>query len=385
MASLFEAIVQQNLSVLTRGNTLRPKVLLLGGPNTFIPALQDAWKHNIPSIWKERNVELPEGVDPADLIQVPDNAQYYAAIGSVLYGKSEDADVGVYSGSEKPEEFIEYGRAKMREASGDLGLVGSEEELASFLKTFKKKPFKPTKFSPGEVVEAYIGIDGGSTSTKGVLLNAEGKLLTKAYQLSKGNPLEDTKEILKDLREQVESKGASLSVKGVGTTGYAKDLLKDALGADVALVETVAHTQSALHYYDDVDVIVDVGGQDIKVIVLNNGRVKDFKLNTQCSAGNGYFLQSTAKRFGHEVTEYADIAFKAERLPVFSYGCAVFMESDIVNFQQLGWERKEIMAGLAKVLPKNIWLYVVAEPNLAKFGNVSRCPTSCCKGERNTT
>ena len=114
MASLFEAIVQQNLSVLTRGNTLRPKVLLLGGPNTFIPALQDAWKHNIPSIWKERNVELPEGVDPADLIQVPDNAQYYAAIGSVLYGKSEDADVGVYSGSEKPEEFIEYGRAKMR-------------------------------------------------------------------------------------------------------------------------------------------------------------------------------------------------------------------------------------------------------------------------------
>ncbi|MFQ5872818.1 MAG: BadF/BadG/BcrA/BcrD ATPase family protein, partial [Dehalococcoidia bacterium] len=368
MASLFEAIVQQNLSVLTRGNTLRPKVLLLGGPNTFIPALQDAWKNNIPPIWEERNVPLPEGVDPKELIVVPENAQYYAALGSVLYGKSEEPDVGVYKGSQKLEEFIEFGRVKMREASGDQGLVGSSEELEAFLKEFEKKPFESAKFSPGEKVEAFVGIDGGSTSTKAVLLDREGKLLTKAYQLSKGNPLEDTKEILKDLEQQVESQGATLVVKGVGTTGYAKDILKDALSADVALVETVAHTQSALRYYDDVDVIVDVGGQDIKVIVLRNGRVKDFKLNTQCSAGNGYFLQSTAKRFGHEVTEYADIAFQAERLPVFSYGCAVFMESDIVNFQQLGWEHKEIMAGLAKVLPKNIWLYVVAEPNLAKFG-----------------
>jgi len=81
----------------------------------------------------------------------------------------------------------------------------------------------------------------------------------------------------------------------VGTTGYAKDILKDVIGADAALVETVAHTEAGLHFYDDVDVICDVGGQDIKIIILKNGRVKDFKLNTQCSAGNGYFLQSTAQ------------------------------------------------------------------------------------------
>jgi predicted CoA-substrate-specific enzyme activase len=368
MASLFEAIVQQNLSVLTRGNTLRPKVLLLGGPNTFIPAMRDAWKHNIPKIWEERKYPLPEGVDPKDLIVVPDNAQYYAAIGSVLYGKSEDAHIGVFKGFKELEDFIEYGRKKMREASGDKGLVDSDEELQAFLRDFKKKPFEAAKFQPGEVVEGYIGIDGGSTSTKGVIMNREGKLLTKAYQLSKGNPIEDTKEILTMLRESVESQGAVLKVCGVGTTGYAKDILKDTIGADMALVETVAHTMSALHYYKDVDVIVDVGGQDIKVIVLHQGKVKDFKLNTQCSAGNGYFLQSTAGKFGHPVEEFAGIAFQAERLPVFSYGCAVFMESDIVNFQQLGWSPTEIMAGLAKVLPKNIWLYVVAEPNLAKFG-----------------
>ena len=83
-----------------------------------------------------------------------------------------------------------------------------------------------------------------------------------------------------------------LEVLGVGTTGYAKDILKDVLTADVALVETVAHTESAMKFYKDPHVIVDVGGQDIKLIILKDGRVKDFKLNTQCSAGNGYFLQS---------------------------------------------------------------------------------------------
>ena len=368
MASLFEAIVQQNLSVLTRGNTLRPTVLLLGGPNTFIPAMRDCWKSNIPKIWAERNTPLPEGVDPADLIVVPENAQYYAGIGSVLYGKSEDPDVGVFKGTEALEEFIEVGRTQMREASGDVGLARTPEELEEFKRLFAKVPWEPAKFSTGQVVEAFIGIDGGSTSTKAVLMDKEGNLLATAYQLSKGNPLADTQDILADLREYVEGQGASLSVMGVGTTGYAKDMLKESLSADVAIVETVAHTKSALHYYKDVDVIVDVGGQDIKVIVLKDGKVKDFKLNTQCSAGNGYFLQSTAAKFGYSVAEFADVAFDAERLPVFGYGCAVFMETDIVNFQQLGWEKQEIMAGLAKVLPKNIWLYVVAEPNLNKFG-----------------
>jgi predicted nucleotide-binding protein (sugar kinase/HSP70/actin superfamily) len=171
------------------------------------------------------------------------------------------------------------------------------------------------------------------------------------------------------LSEQVESKGATLEVLGVGTTGYAKDILKDVLHADVALVETVAHTESALKFYDDPHVIIDVGGQDIKLIVLKDGRVKDFKLNTQCSAGNGYFLQSTAEGFGKKVEEFADIAFSATSMPSFGYGCAVFMQSDIVNFQRQGWRAEEILAGLADVLPKNVFLYVASIPNLASLGS----------------
>ncbi len=369
MASLFEAIVLQNLSVLTRGHTLRPHVLLLGGPNGFIQGMREAWQTNIPRMWKERKVEIPEGAKPEDLIKVPENAQYFAALGAVEFGKDEDPDVGCYQGIEKLLYYIDYGRAEEKALSGGKGLFTDNSELELFRQEFRRKKFIPAEFLPGQTVSGFIGIDGGSTSTKAVLLGKGGEILCKTYQLSNGNPIQDAIEMFEKLREQVETKGATLEVLGVGTTGYAKDILKDVLNADVALVETVAHTESALKFYDDPHVIIDVGGQDIKLIVLKDGRVKDFKLNTQCSAGNGYFLQSTAEGFGKKVEEFADIAFSAKSMPSFGYGCAVFMQSDIVNFQRQGWRSEEILAGLADVLPKNVFLYVASIPNLASLGS----------------
>jgi activator of 2-hydroxyglutaryl-CoA dehydratase/predicted nucleotide-binding protein (sugar kinase/HSP70/actin superfamily) len=368
MASLFEAIIGQNLAVLTRGNTLRPVVLLLGGPNTYIRGMTEAWKHNIPKIWEERNYHLPEGVDPKDLITVPKNAQYFAAIGAVEFGRQEDPGVGLYKGTADLEYYINFGRLEEKKKKGAAGLSKSADELAAFQEKYRRKRFVPATFQPGEVVEAFVGLDGGSTSTKAVVLDKERNVLVKTYQLSKGNPIEDTIEVFGKLRQQVAEQGATLKILGVGTTGYAKDILKDTLGADVALVETVAHTESALRFYKDVDVICDVGGQDIKLMILKNRQVKDFKLNTQCSAGNGYFLQGTAEGFGFKIEEFADKAFSAEAMPTFGYGCAVFMQSDIVDFQRQGWKPEEIMAGLAAVLPKNIWLYVSQIPNLSALG-----------------
>ena len=371
MASLFEAIVMQNLSVLTRGNTLLPVVLLLGGPNCYIQGMRDCWKHNIPKIWEERNTPLPEGRAPEDLIQTPDNAQYFAALGSVEFGKAEEADAGRYIGYEKLQWYIEVGRDqdKARRGSGG-GLAKDDADLAAFKEKYRTRKFVPVPFHTGEVVEGFVGIDGGSTSTKAVLLSKgkERAILSKCYQLSRGNPIEDTMEVLSGLEEQIAAQGATLKILGVGTTGYAKDILKDVMGADAALVETVAHTQAGLHFYHDVDVICDVGGQDIKIIILKDGRVKDFKLNTQCSAGNGYFLQSTAQGFNVPVEKYADTAFGATGFPSFGYGCAVFMQSDIVDFQRQGWKPEEIMAGLCNVLPKNIWLYVSQIPNISAIG-----------------
>ena len=112
MASLFDAIVGQNISVLTRGNTLRPHVLLLGGPNTFIRGMVEAWRHAIPLIWKERKTPLPDGVDPTELIRVPESAQYFAAIGAVQFGLSEEEGVGVYRGTENLRRYIDVGGSR---------------------------------------------------------------------------------------------------------------------------------------------------------------------------------------------------------------------------------------------------------------------------------
>src|ERR1700756_4621615 len=256
MASLFEAIVLQNLSVLTRGNTLRPHVLLLGGPNSFIRGMREAWQANIPRMWQERKVQIPDGAKPEDLIKVPQNAQYFAALGAVEFGRSEDDCIGCYCGYEKLIHYIDYGRQEEKAKSGGRGLVENPDDLDVFKEAYRRPKFTPAVFQKGSTVGGFIGIDGGSTSTKAVLLSENGDILCKSYQLSNGNPIQDTIEMFENLRGQVEAQNANLEVLGVATTGYAKDILKDVLTADVALVETVAHTESALKFYDDPHVIV---------------------------------------------------------------------------------------------------------------------------------
>src|SRR6202522_3591492 len=139
MASLFEAIVLQNLSVLTRGHTLRPHVLLLGGPNSFIRGMREAWQANIPRMWQERKVTIPEGSKPEDLIKVPENAQYFAALSAIEFGRSEDDCVGCYIGYEKLLYYIDYGRADEKAASGGGGLVESQDDLEDFQKSYRRK------------------------------------------------------------------------------------------------------------------------------------------------------------------------------------------------------------------------------------------------------
>src|SRR5207248_1676168 len=110
------------------------------------------------------------------------------------------------------------------------------------------------------------------------------------------------------------------------------------------------------------------GGQDIKVLFMKNGDIQNFKLSNACSAGNGMLLQAMADQFGIPVTEYAQHAFSAELAPKFSYGGAVFLDSDRVTFPKEGYQKEELLAGLAQVLPKNVWQYVVQIPRLASLG-----------------
>ncbi len=368
MCSLADAIVMQNLSVLTRGNTLRSKVLLLGGPNTYLPFLRDCWRKRIPETWEERGYDYPRDVPITDLIEVPEQALYYAAYGAVLYGFHEESHIGRYQGLEGLKDFIENGRKAMLGEQAGPPLVSSPEDLERMRDTFRIPFFEAAVFEKGQTVRAAIGLDGGSTSSKVVLIDEAGTILKKEYQLSKGNPLKDMREMLSRLESYVLDQGAQLEVIGFGATGYAADVLEKALRADVNIVETVAHMKSAVHYFGDVDVICDIGGQDIKVLFMQHGELKNFRLSNQCSAGNGMLLQAMADQFGVPVTEYADNAFEAQLSPKFSYGCAVFLDSDRVNFQKEGYTKQELMAGLAMVLPKNVWQYVVQIPRLAGLG-----------------
>ncbi len=369
MNSLADAIVQQNLSVLTRGNTLRHKVLLLGGPNTYLPFLQACWRLRIPETWRERGYTFPQDIPVEELIKVPKNAELYAAYGAVIYGLAE-GDSRRYNGVDGLRDYIQNGRAARLGTSAAGPLLREGESLEQFTNEYKLPKFEAAIFEPGEVVRAVIGLDGGSTSSKAVLMAEDGRLLKKEYQLSKGNPIQDTREILARLKDYVHDQGAILDVIGFGATGYAADVLQEAVRADVNIVETVAHMTSAIAYVPDADVICDIGGQDIKVLMLEAGDIKNFRLSNQCSAGNGMLLQAMADQFGIAVHDYADTAFRAELSPRFSYGCAVFLDTDRVNFQKEGFGKEEMLAGLAQVLPKNVWQYVVQIPRLAELGKV---------------
>ncbi|HEY2408348.1 MAG TPA: BadF/BadG/BcrA/BcrD ATPase family protein [Polyangiaceae bacterium] len=366
--SLADAIVLQNLSVLTRGNTLKARVLLLGGPNTYLPFLQDCWRLRIPQTWRDRGYDYPKDVPIEELIFVPKNAELYAAFGAAMYGIAEGGEAGRFTGVEGLRDFITNGRrARLGEQAGPP-LSATESETADFKENYRIPKFTPATFTEGQVVRGVIGLDGGSTSSKAVLIGEDGELLCKAYQLSKGNPIQDTKELLQNIKDQLSKYGARLDCVGFGATGYAADVLEECVLADVNIVETVAHMMSAVHFFGDVDVICDIGGQDIKVLFMKNGDIQNFKLSNSCSAGNGMLLQAMADQFGIPVTEYAENAFKAELAPKFSYGCAVFLDSDRVNFQKEGYQKEELLAGLAQVLPKNVWQYVVQIPRLASLG-----------------
>jgi predicted CoA-substrate-specific enzyme activase len=372
IASLFEAVVFQNLATLTRGNTPIPQVLLLGGPNLFFRGLEEAWRHHLSAVWKERKVEFPPDLDPCSLIIVPRDALYYAARGCVEVGRSELPSIGLYEGMEKLQRWIDQGQHEEKKKLGRGGLWKDQQELVSFKLRYAggigndscHSGAASTSHQAGKLERVLVGCDFGSTTAKAVCLSPEKELLYSCYALSRGNPIEDAKAVFRQIRNAV----GNGKILGLAITGYGKDLLKDILGADCPVVETIAHASAGLHFFPDADCICDVGGVDVKIMILNDGAVTDFRLNSQCSSGNGAFLQGVAERFNIPMNEMADRAFLAQAMPQLSMGCGVFLQSDIVNQQRKGWQADEILAGLCAILPRNVWIYAGGLNNLRQVG-----------------
>jgi predicted CoA-substrate-specific enzyme activase len=357
MASLFDAVVHQNLATLTKGNTPLPPVLLLGGPNLFFKGLQQAWRHHLGRLWTERGLS-----SDAAAIEIPEDGLYYAALGCADFTAAEAAQFR-YPGTADIKNWIREGQHREKLQAGRCGLTESAGDLDAFRARYQRAAAaRSLPCAPAET-PVVVGCDLGSTTAKAAVLARDGSLLFDCYALSKGNPLEDVQALF----AQIDAAGWR-DIRGLALTGYGKDLLKDVVGADLAVVETVAHAEAALHYVPDADVICDVGGCDVKIMVLRQGAVSDFRLNSQCSSGNGAFLQGVAERYEVALEDYADHAFSAAAMPSLAMGCGVFLQSDIVNQQRKGWSAGEIMAGLAAVLPLNVWVYAGQINNLAALG-----------------
>ena len=198
--------------------------------------------------------------------------------------------------------------------------------------------------------KAYLGIDIGSISTKGVIINQENQILASIYLWTKGNPLQAVKEVLKELQSQMPKEH---QIVGVGTTGSARKLIGTILGANIIKNEITAHAIGTLSKYPDIRTIIEIGGQDSKIILIKDKIVIDYAMNTLCAAGTGAFLSSQAERLDIPVEEFGSIALKSKNPTPIAARCTVFAESDLVHKAQMGHKKEDIVAGLCKSVAMN--------------------------------
>jgi predicted CoA-substrate-specific enzyme activase len=194
----------------------------------------------------------------------------------------------------------------------------------------------------------WLGVDVGSVSTNVIALTEEGELLSKLYIRSNGDPLGSVQQGLVRLRDSVR-----IEVLGVGVTGSGRQLVAQAIGGDVVKNEITAHAVAATHFYPEVQTVLEIGGQDSKLILMRQGIPVDFAMNTVCAAGTGSFLDQQADRLKMPISELGALALKATNPVRIAGRCAVFAESDMVHKQQMGHGLPEIVAGLCEALVRN--------------------------------
>lgn len=192
-------------------------------------------------------------------------------------------------------------------------------------------------------MEYFLGVDIGSISTKGVIIDNNKKIVASSYLWTKGNPVDAVKRLLEELKSQVDG---SVKIVGVGTTGSARKLIGAMLNATVVKNEITAHAVGTSTIYPDVRTILEIGGQDSKIILLKDGIVTDYNMNTLCAAGTGAFLSSQAKRIDVSVEDFGRIALTSKNPTKIAARCTVFAESDLVHKAQMGYKKEDIIAGL---------------------------------------
>jgi len=336
--SIFRAVVSQTVAGLAQGREIEGKIVYLGGPLTFMSELRNCFDKTLNT----------KGI-------CPENSLYYVACGAALCA----------------EETIDFDKViadvKEYRGSGNFAfnppLFETEADYKEFCARHDKATVQQKDLSSYKG-KAFIGLDAGSTTVKGVVLNDSGELLYSKYLPSKGNPVE----IIKAFLEEIYTVNPGINIVSSAVTGYGEDIIKNAFNVDYGIVETIAHFTAAKYFMPDVEFIIDIGGQDIKCFKIHNGAIDNIFLNEACSSGCGSFLQTFANALGYNIEEFSKLGLFAKRPVDLGSRCTVFMNSSVKQAQKDGATIEDISAGLSLSVVKNALYKVIRASSPDELG-----------------
>ncbi len=355
--SSFHAIAKQTIGGLAQGLEIKPPVAFEGGPLTF--------NKTLIKVFEERLQLTPEQ------ILLPSQPEIMIAYGAALSLSGMFAAKKTYIPIDEmltrlSDELI---RTYLQSAGDAPLFFSSEEEYKDFREKHPLQTNHPYVPKTGEHVRAYLGLDAGSTTTKFVLMDENETILDFFYGSNEGDPLVVARDALSRVRKRFEDAGATLEIIAAGSTGYGELLFHKAFHTETHIVETVSHVRAAEKYVDDVTFILDIGGQDMKAIWVDQGIITNIVVNEACSSGCGSFLENFASSLDIEVKDIAASAFRAKHPAMLGSRCTVFMNSSIITEQRNGKQPEDIMAGLCRSIIENVFTKVIRVSNLSSLGN----------------
>lgn len=350
-ASIFHAVAVQTVVTLARGCDISQPVLFCGGPLTFIPALRKAFAEYLH-------------LADSEMI-MPSRGTLLPAIGTALSLDDETESIRLSSLTTTIQ-----GKRHVctKPNSGLQPIFSSEEEYQKWSKQ-KSENHLPTAQLKAGVNRAFLGIDSGSTTTKIILTDTEGRILFSYYAGNSGNPIGTVEKGLQQLQEECRTKSAELQILGSCSTGYGEDLIKAAFQLGSGIVETMAHYISASSIDPQVSFILDIGGQDMKAMTVTEGVIDRIEINEACSSGCGSFIETFAKTLGYTPSEFARLACRSSHPCDLGTRCTVFMNSKVKQVLREGATIEDIAAGLDYSVVKNCLYKVLKLKDTASLGN----------------
>ncbi|MBQ8134554.1 MAG: activase, partial [Clostridia bacterium] len=354
--SSYHAIAKQTIGGLSQGLEIKAPVAFEGGPLTFHPRLCEVFAQRL-------------NLKDEDIL-VPEYPEIMVAYGAALSINELHNGVEKYHIDDLLEQMKAVADEKDSEEN-DSGILYFETADA-FYKFKKKNPHKEVpnyQPEPNEVVNAFLGIDAGSTTTKLVLMNEKEEIIDSYYASNEGNPLNVAKKALLAMFAKYQKANAKLNIVAAASTGYGEFLFSKAFRTEAHIVETVAHSLAAAKYVDNPSFILDIGGQDMKAIWLENGIITNIVVNEACSSGCGSFLENFAQTLHIETKDIADRAFESKSPAKLGSRCTVFMNSSIITEQRNGKQPDDIMAGLCRSIIENVFTKVIRVSNIDSLGD----------------